>query len=140
MDKRPSAKVEEAIWGYIDPYDPIPGSWKEKVFIALFEHEDKYGIISTSLVYLFRQVIDEMALKKFGMSLYDEDFLSKFPEFAQQIQEIDRMENIPKTTQQLLQELYDQISDIGRLVVDALKLQRIFNWLAEVIEWISRKI
>lgn len=71
--KRPSEEVEKLIWGYIDPDDPIEGSWKHKVFELLCELEEKYGYVSHEVAYLMRDEVLRMnaniAVNLFGLTL-----------------------------------------------------------------------
>ena len=51
--KRPSAKVEQEIFGFIDSCDPIPGSWKVFAFSILYEAEEEFTIVP-------RRIMDSM--------------------------------------------------------------------------------
>jgi hypothetical protein len=57
-DKRPSPKVEKAIWGYVDPMPPVPDSVKDGIFKLLAEYEEKHGAIPDDVISILRQSAD----------------------------------------------------------------------------------
>ena len=71
--KRPSEEVEKLIWGYIDPDDPIEGSWKHKAFELLCELEEKHGYVPHEVACLIRNEVSKMnaniSVNLFGLTL-----------------------------------------------------------------------
>ena len=69
MSKRPSAEVEQEIFGFIDSYDPAPGSWKAFAFSILYEVEEEFTVVPRRIMDLMKVAVEnvrESVLEMYG--------------------------------------------------------------------------